>query len=48
MFNSLSEYSSTFVLSTMVGFAIIFLISMYFYFQTTSGLHSSENAVLHT
>jgi membrane protease YdiL (CAAX protease family) len=48
MFNSLSEYSSTFVISTMVGFAIIFLISMYFYFQTTSGLHSSENAVSRT
>lgn len=45
MFNSLSEYSSTFVLSTMVGFAIIFLISMYYYFQTTSGLHSSEKTV---
>ena len=47
MFNSLSEYSSTFVLSAMTGFAIIFLISMYFYFQTTSGLHSSEERATH-
>ena len=46
MFNSLSEYSSTFVISTTIGFAIIFLISMYFYLQTTSRLHSSENTVL--
>jgi len=37
MFNSLSDYSATFVLSTTVGFGIIFLITMYFYWQATSG-----------
>jgi len=48
MFNSLSEYSSTFVISTTIGFGIIFLVSMYFYFQTTSNLHLSETAVSHS
>ena len=38
MFNSLSDYSSTFVLSTTLGFVIVFVISMYFYWQVTSGL----------
>ena len=37
MFNSLSDYSSTFVLSTTLGFGIIFLITIYFYWQVTSG-----------
>ena len=40
MFNSLSDYSATFVLSTTAGFGIIFLITMYFYWQTTSGYRS--------
>ena len=36
MFNSLSDYSATFVLSTTIGFGIIFLVTMYFYWQVTS------------
>jgi uncharacterized protein len=38
MFNSLSDFSSTFVLSSTLGFGIIFLVTMYFYWQVTSGL----------
>jgi membrane protease YdiL (CAAX protease family) len=41
MFNSLSDYSATFVLSTAIGFGIIFLIAMYFYWQVTSGYHAT-------
>jgi hypothetical protein len=41
MFNSLSDYSATFVLSTTIGFGIIFLITMYFYWQVTSGFRAS-------
>jgi uncharacterized protein len=41
MFDSLSDYSATFVLSTTVGFGIIFLVTMYFYWQVTSGFHVS-------
>jgi membrane protease YdiL (CAAX protease family) len=41
MFNSLSDYSAAFVLSTTAGFGIIFLIAMYFYWQVTSGFHVS-------
>ncbi|MGA7160129.1 MAG: CPBP family intramembrane glutamic endopeptidase [Bacteroidota bacterium] len=37
MFNSLSDYSSTFVLSETLGFGIIFVITIYFYWQVTSG-----------
>ena len=38
MFNSLSDFSSTFVLSSTLGFGIIFLVTMYFYWQVTSEL----------
>jgi hypothetical protein len=44
MLNSLSEYSSTYVFSTMIGFGIVFLISMYFYFLTTSRLQIPRRA----
>ena len=40
MFNSLSDYSAAFVLSTTIGFGIIFIITMYFYWQVTSGFHA--------
>jgi len=40
MFNSLADYSSSFVLTTIAGFGIVFLVSMYFYWQVTSGLES--------
>ncbi len=40
MFNSLSDYSATFALTTTIGFGIVFLITMYFYWQVTSGLHA--------
>ena len=36
MFDSLSDYSTVFVLSTTAGFAIIFFVTMYFYWQVTS------------
>jgi uncharacterized protein len=38
MFNSLSDYSAAFVLSSTAGFAIIFIVTMYFYWQVTSRL----------
>ncbi len=44
MLNSLSEYSSMYVFSTMIGFGIVFLISMYFYFLTTSRLQTPRRA----
>ena len=39
MFNSLSDFSSTFVLTSTFGFIIVFIISMYFYVQVTSSIH---------
>jgi len=36
MFNSLSDYSSAFVLSSMLGFGLIFAVSMYFYHHVTT------------
>ncbi|MGA9406816.1 MAG: CPBP family intramembrane glutamic endopeptidase [Bacteroidota bacterium] len=46
MFNSLSDYSSAFVLSTTLGFGIIFLIAIYFYWQVTSGPQRSAGREL--
>jgi len=36
MFNSLSDYSAQFVLSSTLGFGLIFAVSLYFYHQVTS------------
>ena len=41
MFDSLSDYSATFVFSTTAGFIIIFVVTMYFYWQVTSRLDES-------
>lgn len=43
MFNSLIEFSSSFVLSTSIGFALVFLVSMYIYFQVTVRIQSTKN-----
>ena len=42
MFNSLSDFSSNFVLSSMLGFGIIFVITMYFYLQVANGNKSAD------
>ena len=36
MFNSLSDYSAQFVISSTVGFGLMFAVSLYFYLQVTS------------
>jgi len=46
MFNSLSDFSSTFVLSTMLGFGMVFLVTMYLYLQVTSRKPATANGWL--
>lgn len=38
MFNSLSDFSSKFVVSSMLGFGIVFVVTMYFYLQVVSNV----------
>ncbi|HTR81583.1 MAG TPA: CPBP family intramembrane glutamic endopeptidase [Bacteroidota bacterium] len=42
MINSLSDYSSTFVVTASLGFAIVFLVSVYFYLQVTETITTAN------
>ena len=37
MFDSLSDFSSKFVVSSMLGFGVVFIVTMYFYIHVVSG-----------
>ena len=43
MFNSLEDFSSTFVITAVLGFGLVFIVSTYFYAQVTSRLQPLQN-----
>ena len=43
MFNSLEDFSATFVITALIGFGLVFVISIYFYRQVTSRFQPGES-----